>query len=529
MARTAQSKTSRNGRKAAPDKVRPGNAGPGKAGQRRRTRKRAQPPRPPEDPWASLTLVVVVAVLALRLVVVGLEPFPLHFDEAQYWAYGQELDRGYYSKPPLVAWLIRAVTDVAGDTLFALRLASPVAHALTAWLIFLTGRRLWDGQSGFWAAAGYTAAPGVGLSAMIMSTDPVVMAFWAAALYAMVRAAEAQSESGGRIWWGVLGALIGAGMLAKYTMLAFAVGALGYGLFSPRERSWAGTAIAAGVAMLVLSPNIVWNMANSFATVTHVLGDADPGRGFFNPGKLAEFVGAQFGVIGPVFLVAIFLALRNRDVWRDDWGMRLVAWQTVPLLAAMIGLSFLTRAQANWAAPAYIGGSLLAARWLITVGGIPALRAQLGVGVVASLTLWTVAGLYAGQSEALTQRLDPFRQMRISAPFCELVFGTMGEEGTGVLLSDNRRRLSECMFYGGLGWDEVAIWNPEREPENHHELVASLQPGDQREMLLVARRGAEAMAHHFDEAREIDSGAIETHIDRAVPFSIWVVRGFKGY
>ena len=506
MARTAQGKNHRNGRKAAPARARG---------------KRVEP----AGPWVSLTLAVLLAVLALRLAVIALEPFPVHFDEAQYWAYGQELDWGYFSKPPLVAWVIRAVTEVGGDTLFALRLASPVAHAAIAWLIFLTGRRLWDGQSGFWAAAGYTAAPGVGLSAMIISTDPVMMVFWAAALYAMVRAVDSQ----GRVWWGVLGALIGAGLLAKYTMVAFAVGALGYGLFAARERNRVGPLIAAGAALLVVSPNIIWNAANSFATLAHVAGDADPGRGYFHAARLAEFAAAQFAVIGPVFLIAIFLALRHRDAWRDDWGMRLVAWQTVPLLAAMTGLAFLTRAQANWAAPAYIGGALLAARWLVTAGGVAALRAQLGVGIAASLVLWTLAGLYAGQAEGLTRRLDPFRQMRISEPFCELVLGTMGEEGAGVLLSDNRRRLSECMFYGGLGWDEVAIWNPDLAPDNHHELVATLQPGDQREMLLVVRRGAAAIVHHFDEAREVESGSLETHIDRAVPFSIWVVKGFEGY
>jgi hypothetical protein len=495
--------------------------GKAKPASAKRQRKRAKP----EGPWGALTLAVLLAVLVARLVVNAIELFPVHFDEAQYWAYGQELDWGYFSKPPLVAWLIRAVTEVAGDTLFSLRLASPVAHALIAWLIFLTGRRIWDGQTGFWAATGYTAAPGVGLSAMIMSTDPVLMVFWAAALYAMVRAAESE----GRVWWGVLGVMIGAGMMAKYTMVAFAFGALGYGLFSARERSWTGTAIAAVVAVLVLSPNLVWNVDNSFVTVAHVAGDADPGRGYFHVAKLAEFTGAQFAVIGPVFLIAIVLALLNRSTWRDDWGMRLMAWQTVPLLGGMIGLSYLTRAQANWAAPAYVAGSLLAARWLLTAGGVRALRAQLAVGVAASLALWAVAGLYAGQPEGLTSRLDPFRQMRISEPFCELVLGVMSEEGAGVLLSDNRRRLSECMFYGDLDWDDVAIWNPDAAPDNQLELVATLYPGDQREMLLVVQKGAVAMVRHFDEAREVESGLLEIHIDRSVPFSMWIVRGFEGY
>jgi len=495
---------------------------------------RAKPrPQPPAGPWATATLAVVLAVALLRLGVNALEPFPVHFDEAQYWAYGRELAWGYYSKPPLVAWIIRLVTDIGGDTLFALRLVSPLAHALTAWLIFMTGRRLWDGQTGFWAAAGYTAAPGVGLSAMIMSTDPVLMAFWAAALYVLVRAAEAEGAIRSRLWWAALGALIGAGMMAKYTMIAFAAGALGYLVFSAEARDWKrgaeATASVAVIATVVMLPNIVWNVDHSFVTFAHVLGDADPGQGYVHPLELAKFAGAQFAVIGPIFLIAIFLALGNWTAWRADWGMRLVAWQTVPLLAAISALALATRAQANWAAPAYVGGALMAARWLVLAGGLRALRAQLAIGVVASLMLWTAAGLYAGQAEALTRRLDPFRQMRLSEPFCQLALGVMGDEELGVLLSDNRRRLSECMFYGGLGWDAVAIWNPDGRPDNHHELVASLRPGDSREMLLVVQAGGARIAQHFREAREIESGRLATHIDRDVGFEIWAVQGFKGY
>ena len=125
------------------------------------------------------------------------------------------------------------------------------------------------------------------MSAMIMSTDPVLMVFWAAALFAMVRAAEVETENEGRVWWGVLGALIGAGMMAKYTMVVFAIGALGYGLFAARERAWTGMLIAAVVSVAVLLPNIIWNSGNSFVTMAHVLGDADPGKGY--DGKAAEW------------------------------------------------------------------------------------------------------------------------------------------------------------------------------------------------------------------------------------------------
>jgi len=75
----------------------------------------------------------------------------------------------------------------------------------------------------------------------------------------------------------------------------------------------------------------------------------------------------------------------------------------------------------------------------------------------------------------------------------------------------------------------VAIWNADGRPDNHHELVASLRPGDERLFLLAVHRGAGSIVHHFREAREIESGQLATHIDRAVPFSLWVVQGFEGY
>ena len=454
----------------------------------------------------------------------ALELVPVHFDEAQYWAYGQELAWGYFSKPPLVGAVIRLTTDLAGDTLFALRIASPVAHALIGWLIFLTARRLFDGRTGFWAALAYTLAPGVGVSSMIVSTDPVMMVFWALALYAFVRA-----ERGEARWWIVTGAAIGIGMLAKYTIIAFAIGLLLYTLFSAETRRWRGLAITFGVAALAVSPNLIWNAQNSFATITHVAEDAAPGGTVFNPDKLAEFMGAQLGVIGPVVFLACLAALWRRRDWLSDPGMRLMAWQTATLLLPILVLAFTTRAQPNWAAPAYIAGSILAARWLLQREWTRSLiwgQAVLSTVLVAAV--WGLAGLYASGTD-WPRWADPFKKMRIAEPFCGRALTAMAEEGAEVLLSTDRRRLSECMFIGGLSWDEVAVWNPDIAPKNHHELVATLYPGDERRMLLATLGPADQIAERFREQRQIDRGDFSTHADRNIPFDLWSVRGFDAY
>jgi 4-amino-4-deoxy-L-arabinose transferase-like glycosyltransferase len=477
-------------------------------------------------PWALWTTLLIVAAAALRLGVNALGLVPVHFDEAQYWAYGHEFAWGHFSKPPLVGWVILATTWFGGGTSFWLRIGAVLAHAVIAALLYLTGARLWDGRTGFSAAAGYTAAPGVTASAMVISTDPVMMAFWAVALYAWVRAAE----QGGR-WWALMGVALGLGMLAKYTAFAFAVGALGYGLFSARDRDWRGVAVAGIIALAVLAPNLWWQAQNGFVTVGHVAEDAAPPGERYTLAGLGEFLGTQFGVIGPVWFLAILAALWWRREWLPDWRMRLLAWQTFTLLGAMAALAFYVRAQPNWAAPAYVAGALLAARVVLMRGWYWALPAQAAVGVLAAALLYVAAWAYAAFPLDLPRAADPFKKMRLGEPFCAAALGQMAEEGAEVLLSDDRRRLSECMFHGGLTFDEIAVWNPDLIPRNHHELVATLRQGDERPMLLavLSPEQAEDIARRFDEAHEIEIGSVETHADAGFPYALWFVQGFRGY
>lgn len=478
-------------------------------------------------PWGLWVVAIIATVAALRLGFNALGLVPVHFDEAQYWAYGQELAWGHFSKPPLVGWVIGVTTALGSDTTFWLRVGVVLAHAAVAAMLYLIGRYLWDGRTGFWAAVAYTMAPGVTVSAVVMTTDPVLMAFWALALYAWFRAAE----SGSRASWAGLGAALGLSILAKYTGLAFATGALGYGLFSARGRDWTGTAIAGVVALVVVSPNLAWLAANGFVTVRHVAEDAAPGGENWNLGELGEFLGAQLGVIGPVWFVAILAGWWWRRRWVDDWRMRMLAWQTFALLGAITVLAFYSRAQPNWAAPAYVAGSLLAARVVLAHGWSWALKAQAAIGAMAAMALYAAAAGYAAAPLELPRGPDPFKKMRIAEPFCERALGVMAEEGAEILLSDDRRRLSECMFLGGLTWDDIAVWNPELIPHNHAELVSTLRPGDQRAMLLAVMSPAvgRTISRHFDEAREIETGEIRTHTDRAFGYSLWVVQGFREY
>ena len=47
-----------------------------------------------------------IFLLLLKIGALNFTTFNLFGDEAQYWLWSKELDFGYYSKPPLLAWFL---------------------------------------------------------------------------------------------------------------------------------------------------------------------------------------------------------------------------------------------------------------------------------------------------------------------------------------------------------------------------------------------------------------------------------------
>jgi 4-amino-4-deoxy-L-arabinose transferase-like glycosyltransferase len=145
--------------------------------------------------WPQRTIIFIAALSALRLGLMIVSPLNLHGDEAQYWAWAQDLDWGYFTKPPMIAWVIAATTALFGDAEWAVRLSSPILHALTAYMIFRTARLIYTAQTGFWAAVIYMLMPAVWLSSGIVSTDVPLLLAWIIALSGWLHLRRAYSSA----------------------------------------------------------------------------------------------------------------------------------------------------------------------------------------------------------------------------------------------------------------------------------------------------------------------------------------------
>ena len=90
---------------------------------------------PAERGWLAPALAVTLGIAALRAVLLAFDRLDLFVDEAQYWLWGRELAFGYYSKPPLVGWVVGLSTAIGGDGRFWVRLPGVVANAATALIL----------------------------------------------------------------------------------------------------------------------------------------------------------------------------------------------------------------------------------------------------------------------------------------------------------------------------------------------------------------------------------------------------------
>src|SRR6266436_4674363 len=309
-------------------------------------------------------LVGVAAITGLRLLWLAIQPADLFPDEAQYWVWSQQLALGYYSKPPLVAWLIALTTGLFGDSEFAVRLSAPLLHAGAAIFVYAVGARLFDRRIGFWSALAYVSLPGVSVSAFIISTDAALLLFWAAALYAFVRA----RAGGGWGWWLGVGLMAGLGLLSKYAMAYWMLSALGFVLLLAGERHHLPRLLAAlGLALLIYSPNFWWNWSNGFVSYLHTRDNAALNGSLLHPEALLEFFGAQFGVFGPLLFAGLILVTATPRGFAEP-RTRLLAAFALPTLAMMLAVSFLSRAHANWAAPTYVSATVLVVAWALQRG-----------------------------------------------------------------------------------------------------------------------------------------------------------------
>jgi hypothetical protein len=327
--------------------------------------------------WAAAGLIL--AVTAVRFAYVGWwSPLDLATDEAHYWDWARNLDWSYYSKGPLVAWLMRLSLELfgplsqslTGETILAIRLPAVLCGAAFLTAIYILTLQVHKRDSLAFAVTAMAAIlPAATAGSVLMTIDAPFVALWSWALVVGHAAIF-----GNKRWaWPLLGLLIGLGILAKYTMLLWPASAVLFCLLTPAFRPilWRpGMWVAAAVAAFCCLPILIWNMQHDWITLKHVAGQAGATREqakslirWIGP---FEYVGGQMAVgLGVFFAVWVGGMIANRPGRETDPHKLYLWWMSLPTFALFMLVSFRTNIQLNWPIAGFVSGLVLASDWLV--------------------------------------------------------------------------------------------------------------------------------------------------------------------
>lgn len=441
----------------------------------------------------------VLAVTALRVLLLTFNKTDLFVDEAQYWLWGQELAFGYYSKPPLIGWVIRAFTEIGNDAPFWVRLPAPLFHAATALILGAIAARLFDARAAIVTALAYVTLPMVAVGSLLISTDTIMFPFLAAALAGYLRLLDRPTTMLALL----TGAALGLAFLAKYAAIYYVIAAGLAAVALPSSHpGWRVSALMLAAFLIAISPNLIWNLANGFTTVQHTLDNADwvrdpTARAGLNLAGLAEFFAAQFAVFGPVFFAALLIAGMK---WRRlDIRMRRLLMFSLPIIAIVLMQALLSRAYANWAAAAYLAGTLCVIAWLLKQH-----HAWLIVGFAINGTLSLIFPLATTAPELLQRNGQPLLNRYIGrTDMTQTILRTAETAGLTTIVATDRDILADLFYTARDTQTEIFALPPLGRAPHHYALRFPYKASDAD--ILIVTRSTEAApcatAIRLDEIR----------------------------
>jgi 4-amino-4-deoxy-L-arabinose transferase-like glycosyltransferase len=494
-----------------------------------------------EKGYERLLWAVALGLFFFHLLYIWLTPFDLAADEAYYWDWSRHLALGYYSKPPLVAWVIALFTRLGGDHPFFVRLGAVLFSLGSSLVLFYLGKALFNAKVGFWASILVNATPGFALGSVIMTIDPPLMFFWGLTILLLYRAVTGEK----RLYWYMAGISLGLGLLSKYTIVALIPSLFIYLAFSPEKRSWLRKKepyLFIFIGLIVLSPNLYWNYINQWPSIKQPAGLV-AGRNLSSLTTFIWFIGPQAGILSPLTFLLVLYGLwqgGRQGILRHDDRLLFLFWHAMPLLGFFIILSFFSVCYVNWAAPAYFTAFILAVvvvwegGWRVKVKKRVLVSALL-VGIASCSLLFTMdalRGLTAGLGFDIpagkfpTSRLTGWRELGKEVTG---LLNDVGREKT-FIISYKRDYVSELAFYVE-GHPTVYTLNLSGRAESQYDLWEGFEGKIGFNALYITkldRRPPDSFAGAFDRVEEIRRVKIYEGKELVNSYSIFYCRGFRG-
>jgi len=282
---------------------------------------------------------------------------PLSFDESYYWDWSRHPAFGYYSKPPMIAWIIFFSTKLFGNTEFGVRFPALLCNILTLFIFYLFTKKFFfkypseeTEQRAFWLVLTLAFVPILTVYSFVMTIDPPLFLFWILALYFFLNYLQTPSPVSAIL----TGIFCGLGLLTKQTMLAFLFFAFLYLLLFRKNLLLSfKTLLIPLIAFLVYFPNVYWNFKHGFIMLKHT--EHHFSRKSFSFLTFLKFFLGCAGVFSPVFFFH-YLKTGVSSLYYYVKKYSIFFLFSFPWIIFFLFFSFFVKLNLNWIFPFVLAG-----------------------------------------------------------------------------------------------------------------------------------------------------------------------------
>ena len=256
------------------------------------------------DYLKSKQIIKIILPIAILNFVIYL--FTLYFtsygifrDEFYYLACANRPAFGYVDQPPLTIWILAIWKFVFGDSLYAIRFIPAIVSSLTISVLGLFTIKLGGSKSAvIIAMLTFMFTPIFMGMNTTYSMDVFDFFFWILSAFVFLQIVETSNK---KLWY-LLGIIIGIGLLNKISMFWLGAGLFAGTLFTPKREDLKTKYpyIAAGIALLVFSPYIIWNITHDFSHIEFMRNATQGKYGGLTP---VSFITSMFFIVNPLAMI----------------------------------------------------------------------------------------------------------------------------------------------------------------------------------------------------------------------------------
>lgn len=418
--------------------------------------------------FISISALFLLLILFLRIYLNSYLNIPLHFDEAQYWSWSKDPAWGYFSKPPVLAWIISISNYFCGNTERCIRITMPILYYMSTIFIFFSTKIVTQNSilSAF-SAVIFNLIPGITFSSFVATTDVPLIFFSSGFTFLFLTIYKKKDPSYFDFF--ILSTFFSLGFLSKYAIAYFFISILITIVFFVDIRkkflNLKGLLFLL-VFFIFISPHLYWNFENGFVTFNHTAQNANIQSISLNLKEPLKFVLSQFIVFG---LYPLFLIFKKTFLYKqlNKENKVLLIFFLTPIIIITI-LSLFSRANANWAAVGFPFGIIFLAN--IINDSEEKFKKYYIFFSQFLLSLVIVILILLGQNNI---KLDPFSKQRHARDLALHVIQGLQNIENVAFMADDREDYAIMLFYIKSYKVKKAKWNGDIKIDDHYELTTN--------------------------------------------------------